>query len=148
MAKLNIQQPFLQSSVSHDPSGIILLCWFDTQETSVVIIINVENSCAAEYFCGNYAKKKIWIPWWTKQKKNSINLRCFFFIFAIALDQFHASLLNKSINSKKEIILTPKYWTVVCINFVLWHYCWPLYDKWLEFFLICKLLYSQIMIQG
>ncbi len=58
MAKLNILQPFLQSSVSHDPSGIIMLCWFDTQETSVVIIINVENSCPAEYFCGNYAKKK------------------------------------------------------------------------------------------
>ncbi len=34
------------SSVSHDPSGIILICWFDTQETFVIIIINVENRCA------------------------------------------------------------------------------------------------------
>ncbi len=27
-------------------------CWFATQE-SFLIIISVENSCAAEYFCGN-----------------------------------------------------------------------------------------------
>jgi len=34
---------FLQSSVSHDPSEIILIRWFDAQET-FLIIINVENS--------------------------------------------------------------------------------------------------------
>ncbi len=37
----------LQSSVSHDPSEIILICWFGAQETIIVIISNVENSCAA-----------------------------------------------------------------------------------------------------
>ncbi len=43
----------LQSSVSHDPSEIILICWFAVQDT-FLIIINVENSCAASYFfCGN-----------------------------------------------------------------------------------------------
>ncbi len=31
MAKLN-QQPLLQSSVSHDPSEIILICWFGAEE--------------------------------------------------------------------------------------------------------------------
>ncbi len=36
---------FLQSSVSHDPSEIIL-CLFAAQETFLTII-NVENSCAA-----------------------------------------------------------------------------------------------------
>ncbi len=41
----------LQSSVSHDPSEIILICWFAAQGT-LLIIINVENSCAASYFCG------------------------------------------------------------------------------------------------
>ncbi len=41
-----------QSSVSHDPSEIILICWFAAQET-FLIIINVENSCTASYFCGN-----------------------------------------------------------------------------------------------
>ncbi len=32
----------LQSSVSHDPSEITLICWFAAQET-ILIIINVEN---------------------------------------------------------------------------------------------------------
>ncbi len=36
----------LQSSVSHDPSEIILICWFGAQET-FTIIINVKNGCAA-----------------------------------------------------------------------------------------------------
>jgi len=35
----------LHSSVSHDPSEIIL-CWLVAQET-FIIIINVENRCAA-----------------------------------------------------------------------------------------------------
>ncbi len=33
---------FIQSSVSHDPSEIILICWFAAQE-NVSFIINVEN---------------------------------------------------------------------------------------------------------
>ncbi len=41
MAKLNFQQ----SLVSYDPSEIILICWFGSQET--FIIISVEKSCAA-----------------------------------------------------------------------------------------------------
>ncbi len=31
LVKLNFQQPLLQSSVSHDPSEIILICWFAAQ---------------------------------------------------------------------------------------------------------------------
>ncbi len=34
-------------------SEIIIICWFAAQET-FLIIINVENSCAAQYFCGNW----------------------------------------------------------------------------------------------
>ncbi len=41
----------LLSSVSHDPSEIILICWFAAQETS--IIKNIETY-AAYYFCGNH----------------------------------------------------------------------------------------------
>ncbi len=37
---------FLQSSVSHDPSEIILILRFVAQET-FLIIINVKNSCSA-----------------------------------------------------------------------------------------------------
>ncbi len=36
----------LQSSVSHDPSEIILICWLAAQET-FIIIINAKNSCDA-----------------------------------------------------------------------------------------------------
>ncbi len=54
MAKLNFQQPLLQSSVSHGSSEIILMCWFGAQETLILInvifiiinnIFNVEISC-------------------------------------------------------------------------------------------------------
>ncbi len=46
MAKLIFFQPLLQSSVSHDPSEIILTCWFGPQET-FIIITKVENSYIA-----------------------------------------------------------------------------------------------------
>ncbi len=39
-AMLNFQQPLLQSSVSHDPSEIILMCSFGAQETIILIIIS------------------------------------------------------------------------------------------------------------
>ncbi len=47
--KAEFSASLLQTSVSHDPSEIILICWFAAQET-FLIIINVENSCAAQYF--------------------------------------------------------------------------------------------------
>ncbi len=45
MAMLNFQQPFLQSSVSHNPSEITLMV-IGAQET-FLIVISVDNSCAA-----------------------------------------------------------------------------------------------------
>ncbi len=50
--KAEFSASLLQSSVSHDSSEIILIYWFAAQET-FLIIINVENCCAASYFCGN-----------------------------------------------------------------------------------------------
>ncbi len=44
MAKLNFQQLLLQTSVSHDPSEIIVICRFGSKKH---FIKNVENSCAA-----------------------------------------------------------------------------------------------------
>jgi len=35
----------IQSLVSHDPSEIIWICWFHSQET-ILLIINVESSSA------------------------------------------------------------------------------------------------------
>ncbi len=37
MTKLYFQQPWLQSSVSHDPSEIILISWFGFQESFLII---------------------------------------------------------------------------------------------------------------
>ncbi len=48
----------LQSSVSHDPSEIILICWFAAQET-LLIIINVDNN-------GNFFLR---IVWWIESSK-------------------------------------------------------------------------------
>jgi len=40
----------LQFSVSHDTSEIILIWRFDAQETFMIVIINVENSCISVMF--------------------------------------------------------------------------------------------------
>ncbi len=46
--KAEFSASLLQSSVSHDPSEIIQICWFAAQETFIIIIIfSVENGCAA-----------------------------------------------------------------------------------------------------
>jgi len=85
----------LQSSVSHDPSEIIVICWLKT-----VI----------------YLKDKSFV--------------ILLMAFSVTIDQFNASLLNKSTNlfKKKKIILTPKYWTVVVRwwsdQTLLWHSPW------------------------
>ncbi len=42
----------LRSSESRDPSEIILICWFGALR-NICIIINVKNSSADEYLCGN-----------------------------------------------------------------------------------------------
>ncbi len=47
--KAEFSASLLQSSVSHDPSEIILIYWFAAQKT-FLIIINVENSCAASFY--------------------------------------------------------------------------------------------------
>ncbi len=49
VTKAEFSASLLQSSVSHDSSEIILIFWFAALET-FLIIINVDNSCAASYF--------------------------------------------------------------------------------------------------
>jgi len=51
--KAEFSASLLQSSVSHDPSEIILIWGFYAQET-FIIIINVANTCALQYSCGNW----------------------------------------------------------------------------------------------
>ncbi len=45
--KAEFQQPLLQSSGFHDPSEIVLICWFGAKET-FLININVQNGCLVE----------------------------------------------------------------------------------------------------
>jgi len=45
-----IKNKLLQSSVSHDPSEIFLICWFGAQETMFIIIITVENIFSVWHF--------------------------------------------------------------------------------------------------
>ncbi len=88
MAKLNFQMPLLQSSVSHDPSEIILIWWFAAQETFPIIIILLlflKQLCCLIYviFC------------------DIIN------VFTFTFDQLNAFLLDKSSNAfqKKYIYM-------------------------------------------
>ncbi len=71
----------LQSSVSHDPSQIILICRFTAQQT--FIIINVAF-------------------WWIESSKGHLFETEIFCnitnVFLVTFHQFNASLLNKSIN--------------------------------------------------
>ncbi len=50
MAKLNVQLPLIQSSVSYDPSEMILTNSFGAQVT-FIIVINAEN---CQHICGNH----------------------------------------------------------------------------------------------
>jgi len=58
-----------KSSLSHDPSEIILICLFAAQET-FLIIFYVENRSAVSYFCGNHERLEFLI-------KHSMNSICF-----------------------------------------------------------------------
>ncbi len=67
IAKLNFQQLLLQSSWSHDPSEIIVICWFGAQET-FVIIMNVEKQLLLIFF----VETMIYffrIVWWSESSK-------------------------------------------------------------------------------
>ncbi len=50
--KADFSASLLQSSVSHDPSEIIIICWFDAQDF-FLIIIKCEKS-SASYVCRNF----------------------------------------------------------------------------------------------
>ncbi len=93
--------------MSHDPSEIILICRFAAQET-FLIIINVENSCAAEYLC-------VCVCFFQDSLMNR-NFKRTALVetenFTLIFDQFNASLLNKiRISFKKKKLYTVKTFT-------------------------------------
>ncbi len=62
MVNLNFQQPLILTLVSQDPSEIIQICWFDAQETFIIIIIIVLliYLCENHYFWSGFlAEKKV-----------------------------------------------------------------------------------------
>ncbi len=96
--KAEFSASLLQSSVSHDPSEIILIYWFASQET-FIIIISVNNSYAVSNFHRNFDnfflesiiyRKSIRAAFiWNRIFCNIINLS------TVTFDQVNASLLNK-----------------------------------------------------
>ncbi len=65
-------------------------------------MINVENSCAAQHFFGNWYIEFLRIIWWIESSKEQhlfeIEIFCnIISVFTVTFDQFNASLLNKSI---------------------------------------------------
>ncbi len=54
----------LQSSVSYDPSEIIIICWFAAQET-----LSIENCCAS-YLCANHDALFFIIRWSSMKNSN------------------------------------------------------------------------------
>ncbi len=105
MIKAVFSASLLQSSVSHDSSEIILICWFAAPET-FLIIISVENSCAAEYVSWCIFFKILESS--EEQHLYEIEIFCniiftvTLFVFTVTFDQFNASLLNKNIDFFKK----------------------------------------------
>ncbi len=90
-----------QSSVSHDPSEIIIIYWFAAQET--FLIINAENSCCLIFLwkLGCFFRHSLMNRW---SSKSCIDLKTFeMFIFSRIKTQYET-----------PFSLSPIFWTVVC----------------------------------
>ncbi len=70
-SKAEFSASLLQSSVWHDPSEIIIICWFAAQET-LLIIINVEKQ---HILMNRKVKNNVLVtyvtlvPWWREQRR-------------------------------------------------------------------------------
>ncbi len=105
-------------SMSHDPSEVILRCWF---AETFLVIIDVKNG---SYSLHNFLKPCYIfsrIFWWIESSKEQhffkIELFCKIInVFSVTFHQFNVSLLNKSINFlKKKNLTDPKLmYTVYC----------------------------------
>ncbi len=92
---------------SHDPSEIILICWFDAQET--IIIINVLILKRVVAYVSLMHRKIIWSAF-----------ICIIIIILSSLPlliNFNASVLNRSMNCLKKIITTdPRILSAIIIK--------------------------------
>ncbi len=133
MIKAEFSASLLQSSVSHDPSEIILICWFAAQET--FLIINVENSCAASYF----SQWKLWnilifkIPWLIESLKEQHLFETEIFcniinVFTVTFNQINKPKIGVyGISFVKTTWLFTSWrkyeWCLLVQNSLLWCYC-------------------------
>jgi len=93
--KAEFSASLLQSSLSHDPSETILICWFAAQET--FLIISFQNSSTYSYFYG-YHDAFIFFDEQRAKKKQHLFERELFRsianIFTVTFDHFNVSLLK------------------------------------------------------
>ncbi len=72
---LEFSASLLQSTVSHDPSETILICWFATHEI-FIIIINIKN-CVL-----NILVETVKLPWIeSSREKHLFEIECLFFVY-------------------------------------------------------------------
>ncbi len=92
---------FPVSSVSHDLSEIILICWLLLKKHFLLSMLKIV--VLLDIFVETLIKK-IKILWWIESSKGQylfeIEIFCYIntCIFTVTFDRFHMSLLNKSIN--------------------------------------------------
>ncbi len=122
MAKLNFQLALLQPSVSRDPSEIILICWFDAQETflisnvnssSTVVMRNIFVKTMIIFFSGLFDEHGV--------QKNSIYI--YIYIYILKKVSFNT---NKCVSKKYIYIYIYIYiymLSVVYTYISYWHIC-------------------------
>ncbi len=108
MAKLNFQQPLLWSSVSHDPSEILIICWIGAQ-IIFLIINNEEKSFAANIFVETIILFFRIIYWIERcNERHLLDIEIIRNVFTVTFGQFNVSWLIVS----NHFLLT-NLWTVV-----------------------------------
>ncbi len=120
MIKAVFPASLLQSSVSHDPSEIILICWFADQETSDYY------QCWKQLCCFFWKPSYIFcmILWSIESSKeqhlfeteiycNIIN------VFNVTFDAFY---MNKRFNFFKKNLTDPNFWMIVFQYFIIYLY--------------------------
>jgi len=88
--------------VSHYPSVSHYPHYADLLLKKKIIIINVENSSAASYFCGNHNTFSSLKNPENKKEKHLFETEFFYnilHVFTVTFDRFNAPSVNKSINS-------------------------------------------------
>ncbi len=99
---------FLQSSVSHDPSEIIPICWFITSVETVVLRHIV------------FWNMWYFFIWWIQREKQQHLFKIEIFSNNIYYDSFNTSLLNKNyyliiLKKRMKQLLTPNFLIVFYI---------------------------------